>query len=49
MGEHGPVYALRRIDDVTLPEPVELMRSAYASYEEAHDTWKRLNASNPAR
>ncbi len=39
----GPVYALHAIDSKALPRPLELSKSAYASYEEAVDAWRKLS------
>lgn len=42
MGVFGPVYALHKVDEVTLPEPTELDPLAYASYDEAKEAWEEL-------
>jgi hypothetical protein len=35
MGEFGQVYALHKVDETPLPDPVELDNAAYASYEDS--------------
>jgi hypothetical protein len=42
MGQHGPIYALHKVDDIPLPEPVELDRAAYVTYEVCKEAWKEL-------
>ena len=42
MGVFGPVYAIRRIDNVILPEPVELKESSYDSYKDTNKAWETL-------
>lgn len=42
MGEFGPVYALHKIDDMPLPDPIELNKAAYASYKDSKAAWKEL-------
>lgn len=42
MGEFGPVYALHKVNNTPLPNPVELDNNAYASYEDSRATWKEL-------
>lgn len=41
-GEFGPVFALHKVDDMPLPDPVELDRAAYTSYEESRTAWEEL-------
>ncbi len=42
MGEFGPVYALHKVDDTPLPDPVELKNSAYVSYKDLNAVWEEL-------
>ncbi len=42
MGEFGPVYALHKVDNTPLPNPIELDNAAYASYEDSHAAWREL-------
>ncbi len=42
MGVFGPVYALHKVDDTPLPDPIELDRVCYASYEEMKKAWEEL-------
>jgi hypothetical protein len=42
MGTIGPVWGLYRVDDVQLPEPKQLDKSAYAPYEEVLKAWEAL-------
>lgn len=42
MGEFGPVYALHKVDDTPLPDPVELDNAAYTSYEDSKAAWEEL-------
>lgn len=42
MGVFGPVYALHKVDDTPLPDPVELDNAAYASYEDSRVAWEEL-------
>lgn len=41
-GVVGPVYALHKIDEVELPDPVEQPRSHFRTYEEAKQAWDDL-------
>jgi hypothetical protein len=41
-GEVGPIYALHKIDDIELPDPVERPRKAYIPYKESKDAWRKL-------
>ena len=42
MGEFGPVYALHKVGDTPLPDPVELDNAAYTPYEDSHTAWEEL-------
>lgn len=42
MGEFGPVYALHKVSDTPLPNPIELDNAAYASYEDSRAAWEEL-------
>ncbi len=42
MGVFGPVYALRKVDDTVLPDPIALDNKAYDSYEDVNKAWKKL-------
>lgn len=41
-GEVGPIYAIHKIDDVELPDPVSRPRSSFKSYEDAKKAWEKL-------
>jgi hypothetical protein len=41
-GVIGPVYAVHRVDDMLLPDPVVRNRKKYLSYEQAKEEWGRL-------
>ena len=42
MGEFGPVYALHKVGDTPLPNPIELDNAAYASYKDSRAAWEEL-------
>lgn len=42
MGEFGPVYALHKVGDVSLPDPIELDNAAYTSYDDSRLAWEEL-------
>jgi len=42
MGTFGPIYAVHKIDDVELPDPVERPRSAFKPCEEVNEAWDTL-------
>lgn len=42
MGTFGPEYAIHKIDNVELPDPVERPGSAYRHYEELDRAWNQL-------
>lgn len=42
MGSFGPIYAVHKIDDVDLPDPVERPRSVYKPSEEVDTAWNQL-------
>lgn len=43
-GVVGPIYALHKIDDIELPEPVARPRSAYKEYDEIKNIWRKLTS-----
>ena len=45
MGQFGPVYALHKVDDMPLPDPIELDNAAYASYKDSIAAWEELTKS----
>lgn len=42
-GTFGPVYAVHKIDDVELPDPIERPRDAYKEYKEVRAVWDELS------
>lgn len=42
MGVHGPVYRLKRIGDIALPDAAPRPRVDFISYEDARDQWAAL-------
>lgn len=40
MGCFGPVYALHKVDDVPLPEPMPRAKADYVSYGESKAAWQ---------
>jgi hypothetical protein len=42
MGEFGPIYALHKVDDMTLPSPLQLKKEEYRSYEDIEAEWQVL-------
>ncbi len=42
MGTFGPVYSLHKVDDTSLPIPVDLENGAYSSYEDVTKAWADL-------
>jgi hypothetical protein len=43
IGGFGPTYALHKVDDIPLPEPIELDRAVYDSSEDLEAAWKEMN------
>jgi len=41
-GVYGPVYAVHRVDDIQLPDPVARNKKEYLSYEQSDHEWKKL-------
>lgn len=41
-GTHGPVFAIKSIDGIILPEPVRREKAAYLEYEEANKQWNEM-------
>jgi len=41
MGEFGPVYAIMRVDEVSLPTPVMREHDEFLEYDDAKKAWKR--------
>lgn len=42
MGVFGPVYALHKVDDEILPEPIELAHEHYSKSDEVLASWNKL-------
>ena len=42
MGQFGPVYALHKVGDVSLSDPVELDNAAYTTYDDSRLAWEEL-------
>lgn len=42
MGTIGPIYAVHKVDDIELPEPIERPRSQYVPYEDVKKAWQSL-------
>lgn len=45
-GSHGPVYALHRVDELILPEPLTRRRDEYRLFAECGQAWTRLTAAS---